>query len=193
MEMRTARGCDDMSAMTESQERELPPLPTAAEFELLVGNLVAATLSEERAHEEGANDREKDAIADDFIRAKDRILRAYARAALASPDPAQGSDKPLREALRKTHHALIKALADMSPERYFAEFAPVLDEARAALSTPPAEPQEAVDARREKAIQALIAKWFTRTPGQHAGYLTAPEVVDLVIAAMSQPPEGSKP
>lgn len=44
--------------------------------ELLVGNLVAATLAEERAHEEDADDREKDAAADRFIRAKGAVLRA---------------------------------------------------------------------------------------------------------------------
>jgi hypothetical protein len=42
---------------------------------------------------------------------------------------------------------------------------------------------------RERAIKALLAKWFTRESGLHAGYLTAPQIVDLVLAAAqtSQP------
>lgn len=50
--------------------------------DLLVGNLVAATLAEERAHEGDEADREKDDAADRFIRAKDELLRALKQPAL---------------------------------------------------------------------------------------------------------------
>jgi len=45
--------------------------------------------------------------------------------------------------------------------------------------TPPSAPA----GEREEAIQALLSKWATRDFGQHAGYLSAPEVVDIVLGA----------
>jgi hypothetical protein len=37
--------------------------------------------------------------------------------------------------------------------------------------------------RRQRAIQALLDKWAAREFGQHAGYLSAADIVDVVLGA----------
>lgn len=52
----------------------------------------------------------------------------------------------------------------------------------------PTQPVALTDGR-ETAIQALSKTWALRSYGQHAGYLSAPEVVDIVLRAIAQRPE----
>ena len=67
----------------EAQERAAQREAQAQAAELLVGELVAATVAECESHAADESDAEKDAAADRFIRAKDDVLRALRSASPA--------------------------------------------------------------------------------------------------------------